>query len=292
MSVSLRDKVAKLFQEYNIIIQGKGAVNFLNDVCSLFPPQLTEEEIVDIIHSNFSCGYDRNGCPDEDDMKRIAQALIGKCGGNPNEGLPEYAQKAVDLENKLCGILSAYCGETGKSEGAVDTLLRLEDELMKYRRATPTFSGEVIDKTKSVGCNTCEYEERICITPCTYKKKPTEQKELDLTLEEKVKVLMTIHDDIENLHQIKHKPIPAEKKEYIGGTISLNDLPKPKDRIECCGICGGSLVEIRGRYPNEPQRKVCPTCCAERLDQIKEISDRNYGVAYTEKPIRHINKES
>lgn len=39
-----------------------------------------------------------------------------------------------DLENKLCAILRAYVGETGKSEGAVDVLLRLEDELLKYRR--------------------------------------------------------------------------------------------------------------------------------------------------------------
>jgi hypothetical protein len=34
----------------------------------------------------------------------------------------------------LIGILRAYCGEAGASEGAVDTLLRLEDELLKYRR--------------------------------------------------------------------------------------------------------------------------------------------------------------
>jgi len=45
-----------------------------------------------------------------------------------------------------------------------------------------------------------------------------------------------------------------------------------------CGICGGRTVEIRGRYPHDPKRNVCPTCCAERLDQIREISDQNYGV--------------
>jgi len=35
---------------------------------------------------------------------------------------------------ELISILSAYCGESGNNEGAVDTLLRLEDELMKHRR--------------------------------------------------------------------------------------------------------------------------------------------------------------
>jgi len=47
-----------------------------------------------------------------------------------------------------------------------------------------------------------------------------------------------------------------------------------------CPICGGQLVEIRGRYPGDPVRRVCPTCLQERMDQINEISARNYGVAY------------
>jgi len=48
-----------------------------------------------------------------------------------------------------------------------------------------------------------------------------------------------------------------------------------------CGICGGKLVYIRGRHPNEPRRKVCPTCCQEKLEQIHEISDKDYGKSYT-----------
>lgn len=41
------------------------------------------------------------------------------------------------------------------------------------------------------------------------------------------------------------------------------------------------MVEIRGRYPKDPKRSVCPTCLADRMDDIREMADRNYGVAYT-----------
>jgi len=47
-----------------------------------------------------------------------------------------------------------------------------------------------------------------------------------------------------------------------------------------CGICGGSMVEIRGRYPREIKRIVCPTCLAERMDNIRELCDPDYGKSY------------
>lgn len=47
-----------------------------------------------------------------------------------------------------------------------------------------------------------------------------------------------------------------------------------------CGICGGQMVSIRGRYPKEERRNVCPTCLAERMDQIREVSCPDYGIAY------------
>ena len=49
-----------------------------------------------------------------------------------------------------------------------------------------------------------------------------------------------------------------------------------------CGICGGKMVLIRGRYPNQVSRCVCPTCLAERMDNIREVADPDYGRAYTE----------
>lgn len=46
-----------------------------------------------------------------------------------------------------------------------------------------------------------------------------------------------------------------------------------------CGICGGQMYEIRSRYPHQPKREVCPTCLAERMDLIQEMSHRDYGRA-------------
>jgi hypothetical protein len=51
-----------------------------------------------------------------------------------------------------------------------------------------------------------------------------------------------------------------------------------------CGMCGGKLVEIRGRHPQEKSRQVCPTCLAERMDQMRNISAADYGMAYEAHP--------
>jgi len=46
-----------------------------------------------------------------------------------------------------------------------------------------------------------------------------------------------------------------------------------------CQQCSGRLILIRGRFPKEPKRKVCPTCAIERLEHINEISSPHYGKA-------------
>lgn len=51
------------------------------------------------------------------------------------------------------------------------------------------------------------------------------------------------------------------------------------DKADTCGICGDLLVEIRGRHPKEPKRKVCPTCTHERMEQINEMTSQWYGQA-------------
>jgi hypothetical protein len=68
--------------------------------------------------------------------------------------------------------------------------------------------------------------------------------------------------------------------------IKCNKMIKPTPpakKIEPCGICGAEQVLIRGKHPHEDKRTVCPTCCQERLDQISNISDRDYGKCYTAK---------
>jgi thiamine pyrophosphokinase len=49
-----------------------------------------------------------------------------------------------------------------------------------------------------------------------------------------------------------------------------------------CNICGGALVKIRGRYPKLPERIVCPTCLASRLDDIAQMANITYGQTYQE----------
>ena len=58
----------------------------------------------------------------------------------------EPKEKKNETYEKLVSILFAYCGEKGNSEGAVDTLLRLEDELLKYRRGKLEPKQEKIEK--------------------------------------------------------------------------------------------------------------------------------------------------
>ena len=43
------------------------------------------------------------------------------------------------------------------------------------------------------------------------------------------------------------------------------------EKPETCPVCAGDLAMIRGRYPKEPNRKVCPTCLQETFDQIRGV---------------------
>lgn len=64
-------------------------------------------------------------------------------------------------------------------------------------------------------------------------------------------------------------------------SLSTGHGAKPRATIIVgCHTCGGQLAEIRGRYPKEPKREVCPTCLKERLEQINDLSSSEYGLAY------------
>ncbi len=47
-------------------------------------------------------------------------------------------------------------------------------------------------------------------------------------------------------------------------------------KIKNCGTCGTRMIQIRGKFHNEPKRIICATCAYERLEHINEISSRNY----------------
>ena len=42
-----------------------------------------------------------------------------------------------------------------------------------------------------------------------------------------------------------------------------------------CGVCGGRIVEIRGRYPHTNKRKICPTCLMEIRESAIDNLPRN-----------------
>lgn len=85
-----------------------------------------------------------------------------------------------------------------------------------------------------------------------------------------------------NGFQVENNKMWAMGRNLGIATIDLlekSEQPKeePKPPIDYCGICGGKLCYIRGRYPDHDKRKVCPTCTTEKLEQISEIADKNYG---------------
>ena len=54
-----------------------------------------------------------------------------------------------------------------------------------------------------------------------------------------------------------------------------------------CGICGGKMIKIRPSYPKGEARVVCPTCLADKMENINKISNikdiQEWGYGYQEK---------
>lgn len=46
-----------------------------------------------------------------------------------------------------------------------------------------------------------------------------------------------------------------------------------------CDICGERLVTIRGRYPGDDDREVCPTCLQERTERAMKTLDPESYIA-------------
>lgn len=53
-----------------------------------------------------------------------------------------------------------------------------------------------------------------------------------------------------------------------------------REREVGCNQCCGAMVYIRPRHPGMDERLVCPTCLADRMDNIRDISSPEYGQAY------------
>lgn len=72
----------------------------------------------------------------------------------------------------------------------------------------------------------------------------------------------------------------ARRENTIQKFVALSDILRKEEQ---CGACGGTQVYVRGRYPTHDNRLVCPTCLADRMDNIHEISSKHYGIAVSEK---------
>ena len=93
---------------------------------------------------------------------------------------------------------------------------------------------------------------------------------------------------IDNFYVTEHGTMLARSKnnemvEFLEQIKKVEDKVPILTESKGCNICGGSLVEIRGRYPQQEPRIVCPTCTTERLEQIQELSNPNYGKTYQSK---------
>ncbi len=82
-----------------------------------------------------------------------------------------------------------------------------------------------------------------------------------------------------HVRRIKYEDLRAIGHVDIENCHAWVENPKGK----CCDVCGGTLTEIRGRYPHTPHRLVCPTCLQEKLERIHEETLPNYGKAYQNK---------
>lgn len=76
---------------------------------------------------------------------------------------------------------------------------------------------------------------------------------------------------------LKDNPEGYYNLDEIDPLPSQPSSPSPAKEFDGCNVCGSELVLIRGKYPGLDKRKTCPTCTTERLEQIHEMSDKDYG---------------
>lgn len=76
---------------------------------------------------------------------------------------------------------------------------------------------------------------------------------------------------------VSEQPGQVPEQAIAAGGARAMDEKELKD----CPVCGSQIATIRGKYPSEPKRQVCPTCLKERMDIIHDMSDPAYGVAHS-----------
>lgn len=72
----------------------------------------------------------------------------------------------------------------------------------------------------------------------------------------------------EELRQLKESVKCLQRDNKVGHKYTNDDF---------CPKCGTLLSKIRGRYPKEPNRKVCACCIVEQLEDM--VSQFNMGTS-------------
>ena len=53
-------------------------------------------------------------------------------------------------------------------------------------------------------------------------------------------------------------------------TILSRYRPATAKSADRCDMCGGIKVIVRGKYPKDPDREICPTCAIEKLEDLQQ----------------------
>ena len=94
-------------------------------------------------------------------------------------------------------------------------------------------------------------------------------------------IIQTLHEDgktdtyrvingtIYGFDCVSNSPITHYKIKHL-----MDEKKEQEEKTEWlfCNICGGKLAIIRGRYPKDPNREICPTCTMEKLESIESQS--------------------
>jgi len=90
---------------------------------------------------------------------------------------------------------------------------------------------------------------------------------------------------IRAIHQVMHPGVGWDScdkfwcQRKIPAFVDGRLIDREDIDYEACDQCGGKIAIIRGRFPYAPDRKVCPTCVVERLEELVNLPNVPEAVA-------------
>lgn len=195
------------------------------------------------------------------------------------------ANASITGDKKYWGV---FCME--KCGASIDSIYPTREEAIRVwnTRATPQKPSEPLKELDEVRAKLKEFyaDYESCVTPEERRGcldhwesefgQPSEKKVLSV---EDMKKIMW---DLEN--KLGYQPA----YETIAQAIE-SALPAQREVSESCGCCGSKMVYIRGKFPKEDNRLICPCCAYERLEQINDISNKDYGKSYQTGEMKKLN---